>query len=67
MGGQPKGSHSVAERSVELKHAPCDGVERQRGVVWLEPRAVVDVQYNELMQGRLRDAVLRGFRSADLK
>jgi hypothetical protein len=52
---------------VELKHAPCDGVERQRGVVWLEPRAVVDVQYNELMQGRLRDAVLRGFRSADLK
>jgi len=27
--------------------------------VWLEPKATVEVQYNEVMQGRLRDAVLR--------
>jgi bifunctional non-homologous end joining protein LigD len=54
---------ALREQSIELKDAPCDGIERQRGVVWLEPRVVVDVQYNELMQRRLRDAVLRGFRS----
>ena len=38
----------------------CVGVERGRGIVWLEPSVTVEVQYNELMQGRLRDAVLRG-------
>jgi hypothetical protein len=28
--------------------------------VWVVPSATVEVQYNELMQGRLRDALLRG-------
>jgi hypothetical protein len=39
--------------------AACVGVDRARGVMWIEPAATVEVQYNELMQGRLRDAVLR--------
>ena len=39
--------------------AACDGVENGRGVVWLEPRAVAEVQFNELMLWRLRDPVLR--------
>ena len=38
----------------------CQGAERGRGIVWLEPDVTVEIQYNELMQGRLRDAVLRG-------
>jgi len=37
----------------------CAGAEGGRGVVWLEPRAVVEVSYSEVMQGRLRDPVLR--------
>jgi hypothetical protein len=40
--------------------AACEGVERGRGVVWLEPTVTVEAQYNELCRGRLRDAVLRG-------
>jgi hypothetical protein len=32
---------------------------RRRGVVWIEPTTTVEAQY-ELMQGRLRDPVLRG-------
>jgi hypothetical protein len=42
----------------------CSGVDRVRGVVWVEPTITVEVQYNELMQGRLRDAVLRGVSTA---
>jgi hypothetical protein len=38
----------------------CSGVDRARGVVWIEPSATVEVQFNDLMHGRLRDAVLRG-------
>ena len=39
--------------------AACEGVKRGCRVMWLEPRVTVEVQYNELMQRRLRDAVLR--------
>ena len=42
--------------------AACDGVEPARRVVWLEPKVTVEVQFNEMMQGRLRDAVLRDVR-----
>jgi len=31
-----------------------------RGVLWVEPRVVVEVSFSELMLGRLRDPVLRG-------
>jgi hypothetical protein len=31
-----------------------------RGIVWVEPSVTVEVEDNELMQGRLRDAVLCG-------
>jgi hypothetical protein len=48
------------------RDAGCSGVDRVRGVVWVEPTASVEVQYNELMQGRLRDAVLRGVSTAQI-
>jgi hypothetical protein len=38
----------------------CAGIGRVRGVVWVEPTVTVEVQYNEMMLGRLRDAVQRG-------
>jgi hypothetical protein len=34
--------------------------------VWLEPKITVEVQYNELMQSRRRDAVLRGVSAEDV-
>jgi ATP-dependent DNA ligase len=37
----------------------CTDAERWRDVVWLKPRVVVEVTYSELMEGRLRDPVLR--------
>jgi len=36
----------------------CNGVEARRCLA--RAKATVEAQYNELMQGRLRDAVLRG-------
>ena len=42
----------------------CVGIGRVRGVVWVEPSATVEVQYNEMMLGRLRDAGLRGVSTA---
>jgi hypothetical protein len=36
-----------------------DNAERMRGVVWVQPSVVVEVSYSEVMQGRLRDPVLR--------
>lgn len=41
----------------------CRDAERTRTVVWVEPRVVVEVDYSELMVGRLRDPVLRGVRA----
>jgi hypothetical protein len=36
------------------------------GVEWIEPLATVEIQYNELTQGRLRDGVLRGVSTAQI-
>ena len=41
--------------------AACGGADGGRSVVWVEPSAVVEVQYNEIMQGHLRDPVFRAF------
>jgi hypothetical protein len=41
-------------RFADLRRAPS--------VTWLEPRLVAEVSYSELMEARLRDAVLRGAR-----
>ena len=49
---------ALRERCVEVKDPACNGVERSRGVVWVKPSVVVEVQYDELIQGRLRNAVL---------
>src|SRR5688572_5940451 len=57
----------VGRRTVEhvLKNtrrrisAACDGAERWRNLVWLEPSVEVAVSYSEVMQGPLRDPVLR--------
>jgi hypothetical protein len=39
--------------------AACKGVEGGHDMVWVEPRVTVEVRYNELMRGRLRDLLLR--------
>jgi len=31
-----------------------------RGVTWLEPTLTVDLNYSEVMEGRLRDPICRG-------
>jgi ATP-dependent DNA ligase len=49
----------LRERCTILSTPVCEGAERARCVVWLEPSVRVEVQFNELMQGRLRDALLR--------
>jgi hypothetical protein len=49
-----------AEQGRLLATPACSGVDRARGVVWVGPTATVEVQFNELIHGRLRDAVLRG-------
>jgi ATP-dependent DNA ligase len=50
----------LRERCTILSAPVCEAAERGRGIVWLGPSVVAEVQYNEMMQGRLRDAVLRG-------
>jgi bifunctional non-homologous end joining protein LigD len=49
----------LRERCTVLSGPACEGAERSRGVVWIHPDVVAEVQFNELMQERLRDAVLR--------
>jgi ATP-dependent DNA ligase len=53
----------IRERCTMLSGPVCEGVERSRGIVWLHPDVVVEVSYAELMQGRLRDPVLRAVRA----
>lgn len=43
------------------KASPFHDPPKARRVTWLEPRARIVVIYNELMEGRLRDPVFRGF------
>jgi ATP dependent DNA ligase-like protein len=54
----------IARRCPVRPRPACEVTERSRGVVWVEPRAVVDVTFSELMLGRLRDPVLRGLSRA---
>ena len=49
----------LRERIAVRATPACSGIEGGRGVVWVQPRAVAEVQDNEMMQGRLRDPVLR--------
>ena len=37
------------------------------GVVWVEPRVVVEVSFSEMLLGRLRDPVLRGVRDVSAR
>lgn len=50
---------ALRERCVALTEPASEAAERGGGIVCVKPDVVVDVQYNELMQGRLRDLVLR--------
>ncbi len=43
-----------------LEQCPFHDPPRVRRVTWLEPKIRIAVTYNELMEGRLRDPVLRG-------
>ena len=49
----------IVARSSRRIVPTCADAERMRGVVWVEPRVVVEVSFSELMRGRLRDPVLR--------
>src|SRR5438445_8848832 len=49
----------LRERIAVRATPACSGIEGGRGVVWVQPRAGAEVQDNEMMQGRLRDPVLR--------
>jgi ATP-dependent DNA ligase len=49
----------MRERCMMLSAPICEGVERDRGIVWIHPDVVAEVSYSELVQGRLRDPVLR--------
>jgi bifunctional non-homologous end joining protein LigD len=44
--------------------SPFHDLPRARRATWLEPRVRVSVTYNEMMQGRLRVPVFRGFSSS---
>jgi len=51
-------SADLLERASVVKRTPFyDRAETQRAT-WLEPRVNVEVTYNEMMVGRLRDPVL---------
>jgi bifunctional non-homologous end joining protein LigD len=56
----------IRGRCVPRTVPACRGAEAGRGVVWIQPTFVAEVTFSELMQGRLRDPVLRsiGPRSA---
>jgi hypothetical protein len=52
------------ERCRVVNASPFHDPPKARRVTWLEPRARITVTYNELMGGRLRDPVFRGFAGA---
>jgi hypothetical protein len=52
----------IRERCILLSASVCS-----RGVVWIHPEFTADVQYNEPMQRRLRDLVLRCVRLTCLR
>jgi len=52
----------LRDRCTVLSGPVCEGAERSRGVVWIHPEFTAEVQYNELMQGRLRGLALRAVR-----
>ena len=61
--GVTRGSvEQIVSRCTRRVVPACRDAERSRGVLWVEPRVVVEVSYSELMQRRLRDPVLRGLR-----
>lgn len=63
VGHEPCLVAELRERLRVRSTAACAGFERQRASCGVESRAVVEIQYNELVQGRLRHAVLRGVRT----
>lgn len=51
---------AIRDRCKQTRAPACDNPEHARHVIWIEPKTTVEVQYNEMMQGWLRNAVLRG-------
>jgi len=45
----------------------CERAARGHGIVWIHPDVMAEVTYSEVMQGRLRDLVLRSVRTTDQK
>jgi bifunctional non-homologous end joining protein LigD len=49
----------IREHCTMLSGPICEGAERGGSIVWVHPDVVAEVTYSEVMQGRLRDPVLR--------
>ena len=60
-------AETLLERLGKRATPACGVVERGRSVVWLETRAAVEVQYNEMMQGRLRNVCYVKVTAAEAK
>jgi bifunctional non-homologous end joining protein LigD len=50
----------ILRRARAVSRSPFHDVDTHRAT-WLEPRLKIEVTYNEMMEGRLRDPVFRGF------
>jgi len=54
-------ANELLRRGRERSSSPFHDFRLSRGVTWLEPTLHVEVTYSEIMEGRLRDPVYRGF------
>jgi hypothetical protein len=54
----------LLERCPVRPTAPFQDPPKGRRIIWLEPRVRIELTYNELMEGRLRDPVFRGIASS---
>ena len=54
-------AQQLLRRGRERSTTPFHDFRLSRGVTWLEPTLHVELTYSEVMEGRLRDPVYRGF------
>src|SRR5262249_40029139 len=63
-GRQPRVVAELRERCTLLSGPVCEGSERGRSVGWINPDVTAGVRGRGLLQGRLRDPVLRSVDAA---
>jgi hypothetical protein len=52
-------AEAIRDGSAQRAMHVSDGAGHPRNFIWLEPSVVLKVSFSEVMQGRLRGAVLR--------